>query len=160
MKATGKLATGRADAVTRASTARGNRPEKKDRVTFRSFVWATRRNLVARFPGTKSARQSLVRGTTRGQRPIRRTDPWLWPPETIPLCRLVAYPGEGAGVDIDTLDRKLRNELWRLVFRLARAASGSRTRAKDLTQKTFLRLATTSPWTPGKITLGARRSTS
>jgi DNA-directed RNA polymerase specialized sigma24 family protein len=58
-------------------------------------------------------------------------------------------------VDIDTLDRKQRNELWRLVFRLARAASGSRTRAKDLTQKTFFRLATTRPWTPDEITLEA-----
>jgi RNA polymerase sigma factor (sigma-70 family) len=58
-------------------------------------------------------------------------------------------------VDIDTLDRKRRNELWLLVFRLARAATRSRARAKDLTQKTFLRLATTSPWTPGEITLEA-----
>jgi DNA-directed RNA polymerase specialized sigma24 family protein len=58
-------------------------------------------------------------------------------------------------VDIDTLDRARRNELWLLVFRLARAATGSGVRAKDLRQKTFLRLATTSPWTPGKITLEA-----
>jgi DNA-directed RNA polymerase specialized sigma24 family protein len=58
-------------------------------------------------------------------------------------------------VDLGTLDRKRRNELWLLVFRLARAATGSRERAEDLTQKTFLRLGTTSPWAPGEITLEA-----
>jgi len=58
-------------------------------------------------------------------------------------------------VDINTLDGAQRKELWLLVFRLARAATGSTERAKDLTQKTFLRLLTTSPWTAGKITLEA-----
>lgn len=58
-------------------------------------------------------------------------------------------------MDIDTLSRERRNELWLLVFRLARAATGSRERAEDLTQKTFLRLATKSPWAPGEHTLEA-----
>ena len=64
-------------------------------------------------------------------------------------------PGEGAGVDLETLDGARRRELWLFVFRVARAATRSEERARDLTQKTFLRLATTSPWTPGKITLEA-----
>ena len=58
-------------------------------------------------------------------------------------------------MDIGTLNRERRNELWVLVFRLARAATGSSERAKDLTQKTFVRLGTTSPWAPGENTLEA-----
>jgi DNA-directed RNA polymerase specialized sigma24 family protein len=58
-------------------------------------------------------------------------------------------------VDIGTLDSAQQRDLWLLVFRLAKGATGSSERAKDLTQKTFLRLATTSPWTAGKITLEA-----
>ena len=58
-------------------------------------------------------------------------------------------------MDLETLDSDRRKQLWLFVFRVARAATMSGERAKDLTQKTFLRLATTSPWTPGKITLEA-----
>jgi DNA-directed RNA polymerase specialized sigma24 family protein len=58
-------------------------------------------------------------------------------------------------VDIDTLSRERRRELWVLVFRLARAATGSNERAEDLTQKTFIRLGTTSPWAPGDNSLEA-----
>ena len=41
-----------------------HRPAKKDRVTFRGFVRSNAEILVARFPRTKSARQSLLRDTT------------------------------------------------------------------------------------------------
>ncbi len=58
-------------------------------------------------------------------------------------------------MDLGTLDRERRNELWLFVFRLGKATTGSSERAEDLTQKTFLRLATTSPWAPGGIAIEA-----
>jgi DNA-directed RNA polymerase specialized sigma24 family protein len=58
-------------------------------------------------------------------------------------------------VDIRTLDAKRQHDLWRLVFRAAKKTCRSDARAKDLTQKTFARLHTTSPWTPGGIALEA-----
>jgi hypothetical protein len=53
-------------------------------------------------------------------------------------------------VDIRTLDKDQLRDLWVSVFKLARKLSGGRKQqAKDLTQLVFLRVATTSPWSPG-----------
>ena len=62
MKATGKLFDVTRRCSHGVSTARGNRPRKKDRVSSRGVVRDDARNGVARFPKTKSAQQPLLRG--------------------------------------------------------------------------------------------------
>ena len=53
-------------------------------------------------------------------------------------------------VDIRTLGKDHLRDLWVSVFKLARKLTGGRKQAaKDLTQLVFLRVATTSPWSPG-----------
>ena len=59
-------------------------------------------------------------------------------------------------IDSSSDEQRKRKELWLLVFRIARAATGSNERAEDLTQQVFERLETTSPHVPGgEITLKA-----
>ena len=59
-------------------------------------------------------------------------------------------------MDTDTVGDEQRKALWVLVFRIARAATGSNERAEDLTQEVFERLETTSPHVPGSgVTLEA-----
>jgi DNA-directed RNA polymerase specialized sigma24 family protein len=63
--------------------------------------------------------------------------------------------GRGGIVDIRTLDKDQLRDLWVSVFKLARKLiGGNKQAAKDLTQLVFLRVATTSPWSPrGKVGL-------
>jgi DNA-directed RNA polymerase specialized sigma24 family protein len=58
-------------------------------------------------------------------------------------------------VDIRTFDPKRRRDLWVLVFKAAIKLTRSEARAADLTQQTFLRLLTTSPWSEGGIPIEA-----
>jgi hypothetical protein len=78
MKATGKLATGRADAVTRVSTARGNHPRKKDRVVFRSFAYSDAQKSCRTLPQNEIGAAIIGKGHNTGTNRAMGRGCWPW----------------------------------------------------------------------------------